>query len=339
MSERKPDARDFATPQEVRWCPGCGDYAVLKCVRQALADIGAERHRTAFVSGIGCAARFPYYMNTYGFHTIHGRAPAIATGLKAARPELDVWVVTGDGDGLSIGVGHLFHALRRNVDLQILLFNNQVYGLTKGQASPTSRPGQRTVSTPGGVTDAPAEPCVFALSAGGRFVARAIDVQQRRLRGLLAEAHAFRGTAFVEILQNCPIYNHGAYDALTDRAAGSDRTLVLAHGQPLRFGPRGERGIRLAPGALRPEVVEIDPDDPRAADGLLRHDERNPLLGAMLAAFEPPDFPVALGVIHRAPAPAFASARAAPMDPAETPAQRADAINALIRRAKTWRVG
>ena len=277
------NARDFDPGQQVRWCPGCGDYAILKAVRQALADADAEPHRTAFVSGIGCAARLPYYVNSYGFHTVHGRAPAVATGLKLARPDLDVWVITGDGDGLSIGAGHLHHVLRRNTDLQILLFNNRIYGLTKGQASPTSPAGLRTASTPLGAPDTASSPCRFALGSGARFVAREIDINQSQLKGVFGAARAFRGAAFVEILQNCPIYNDGTFAALSDRKTGEDAVLRVRHGEPLVFGTGRNRGIRLRPGSLLPEVVEFDPggsgcdswaSPPRRARSAPRHASR-----------------------------------------------------------------
>ena len=226
----KRTAKDFATSQEVRWCPGCGDYAVLKAVQTALADVGADPANTAFVSGIGCASRFPYYVETYGFHTIHGRAPAIATGLKLANPELDVWVVTGDGDGLSIGGNHLMHALRRNVGLKILLFNNEIYGLTKGQVSPTSRTGTRSPSSPKGSGDRPVNPLRFALGAGARFIARSYDVAQAELVETFKRARAHRGTSFVEILQNCIVYNDGIFDGVTSKAVAADAQVHVEHG-------------------------------------------------------------------------------------------------------------
>ncbi len=329
------EAKDFDPGQQVRWCPGCGDYAVLKAVRLALADCGAEPHRTAFVSGIGCAARLPYYVASYGFHTVHGRAPAVATGLKLSRPDLDVWIVTGDGDGMSIGAGHLHHVLRRNVDLQILLFNNRIYGLTKGQASPTSPPGLRTASTPGGAPDAASDPCRFALASGARFVAREVDVYQAELRSVFGEARAFRGAAFVEILQNCPIYNDGAFAALSDRAQRGDAVIRVRHGEPLVYGRNRDRGIRLRPGGLRPETVQFDPSDPDAIAGLLRHDETDPLLGNMLASLEGPDFPVAVGVLHRDPSDAVSRT-----GPANLPdrAERIESVHALLREARTWTI-
>src|SRR5512139_1151611 len=227
-------AKDFASSQEVRWCPGCGDYAVLKSVTKALADVGAVPEKTVFVSGIGCSSRFPYYVETYGFHTIHGRAPAVATGLKLANPELDVWVVTGDGDGLSIGGNHLLHALRRNVGFKILLFNNEIYGLTKGQYSPTSRVGTRSPSTPFGSVDRPASPSAFALGSGARFVARGIDVS-KYLPDVLKAAHAHKGAAFVEIFQNCIVYNDDVFAPFTAKEFAADKQLWLQTGEPMLF--------------------------------------------------------------------------------------------------------
>ena len=329
------DAKDFDPGQQVRWCPGCGDYAILKAVRQALADAGASPHSTAFVSGIGCAARLPYYVNTYGIHTVHGRAPAVATGLKMARPELDVWIITGDGDGMSIGAGHLHHVLRRNIDLQILLFNNRIYGLTKGQASPTSPAGLRTASTPLGAPDTASSPCLFALASGARFVAREIDINQAELRSVFGAAREFRGAAFVEILQNCPIYNDGTYASLSDRTARRDTVLRVRHGEPLVFGAERDRGIRLKPGGLTPEIVKFDPDDPKSTADLLHHDETNPLLGSLLASLEGPEFPVALGVLHRRE-PNAATATEVP--PLPSPAERIESIHDLLREARTWRI-
>lgn len=319
--------KDYATDQEVRWCPGCGDYAVLKAVQKTLADLGADPARTVFVSGIGCAARFPYYVETYGFHTIHGRAPAIATGVKLANPELDVWVVGGDGDLLSIGGNHLIHALRRNLDLQILLFNNEIYGLTKGQSSPTSRKGTRTPSTPEGSTDAPISALRLALGAGARFVARGIDTQQKVLPETLKRARAHPGAALVEILQNCIVYNDGVFAAITDRAAEAETQIHLVHGQPLLFGRNRDRGLRLRADGLRLEVVPVGPGGIEEAQ-VLRHDETNPVLALMLATMEPPALPVAIGVIHDAPA----SARLIEPEP------RQGDLNALLRRGATWRM-
>ena len=300
MSE-KLTAKDFATSQEVRWCPGCGDYAILKAVTKALADSGASRENTAFVSGIGCASRFPYYVDTYGFHTIHGRAPAVATGLKLANPDLDVWVVAGDGDALSIGGNHLLHALRRNVGLNILLFNNEIYGLTKGQYSPTSRIGTRSPSSPGGSYDAPVSPGRFALGAGARFFARGIDTDKTGMSAVLKDAQEFDGASLVEIFQNCIVYNEDVFASFTDRKVAADRQLHLEHGEPMLFGKDREKGLHLNRDSLQLEVI----DAAAAPDDVLLHDEANRTVASLLIEL---DDPVALGVIYRDPAPAYESA-------------------------------
>ena len=325
--------RDFASDQEVRWCPGCGDYAILKAVQKTLADVGAKREQTVFISGIGCSSRFPYYMATYGFHTIHGRAPAIATGVKLANPALDVWVVTGDGDGLSIGGNHLLHVLRRNVDLQILLFNNEIYGLTKGQYSPTSRRGTKSPSTPGGSLDNPVLPCAFALGAGARFVARAIDTQQPRLVETLKRARAYRGASFIEIFQNCVVYNDGVFDDFIDKAVALDMQVHLQHGQPTRFGADGRKGLRLLPGKLELEVVTVGANGVGDAD-ILVHDETNAALASLLAGLRPPRFPVALGVLYCDPAPSYDRLV---MEQLTAAGDDRD-LNALLRRGRTWSV-
>ncbi|MFJ4987721.1 2-oxoacid:ferredoxin oxidoreductase subunit beta [Streptomyces sp. NPDC088732] len=242
-SDTKQSMKDFKSDQEVRWCPGCGDYAILAAVQGFMPELGLARENIVFVSGIGCSSRFPYYMNTYGMHSIHGRAPAIATGLAASRRDLSVWVVTGDGDGLSIGGNHLIHALRRNVNLKILLFNNRIYGLTKGQYSPTSELGKITKSTPMGSLDAPFNPVSLALGAEASFVARTIDSDRKHLTGVLREAAAHPGTAIVEIYQNCNIFNDGAFEALKDRATAEEAVIRLEHGQPVRFGAGGAKGV------------------------------------------------------------------------------------------------
>ncbi len=297
--------KDFATDQEVRWCPGCGDYSILKAVQRALADGGSQPENTVFVSGIGCSSRLPYYVNTYGFHTIHGRAPAVATGVKLANPELDVWVVTGDGDGLSIGGNHLLHALRRNVDLNILLFNNEIYGLTKGQYSPTSRIGTSSPSSPGGSLDAPIAPCRFALGAGATFIARGIDIDQKALPPLLIAARDHEGAAFVELLQNCIVYNKDVFDDVAAKKTAADTQVHAVHGEPLRYGADGRKGLRLNPQTLTIEAVEAGVDGVTEADFLV-HDETNPVLAQLLIGLAPP-LPVVLGVIHRRQQPAFES--------------------------------
>ena len=237
--------KDFKSDQDVRWCPGCGDYAILSAVQHAFAELGMTRHNTVVVSGIGCSSRFPYYMSTYGFHTIHGRAPAVATGVKLANPDLDVWVVTGDGDALSIGGNHLIHALRRNINLKILLFNNRIYGLTKGQFSPTSEQGKVTKSTPMGSADAPFNPLSLALGAGASFVARSVDRHAKHLRQVIAEAAAHKGSCFVEIYQNCNIFNDGAFDSVVDKDVKDDRMVELRPGKPLIYGKEMDKGLRL----------------------------------------------------------------------------------------------
>ena len=294
--------KDWETDQEVRWCPGCGDYAVLKAVQRTMPEIGARPENTVFVSGIGCSSRFPYYMETYGFHTIHGRAPAIATGVKIANPELDVWIITGDGDALSIGGNHTMHLLRRNLNCQVLLFNNEIYGLTKGQYSPTSRVGTRTPSTPIGSVDQPANPCAFALGSGARFVARGIDVH-KNLVGVLKAAYAHRGAAFVEIFQNCIVYNDDVFASFTEKARAQGAQLWVEHGAPLLFAG-GQKGLALDAERLQLRVVDVVDSDWQAA-GVLVHDQFNRGLAHMLVEMPFGAFPMALGVLYDHPAPTF----------------------------------
>ena len=327
--------KDYASDQEVRWCPGCGDYAILKGVERVLADIGARPENTVFVSGIGCAARFPYYLNTYGFHTIHGRAPAIATGIKLANPELDVWVVSGDGDALSIGGNHLLHVLRRNIDLQFLLFNNEIYGLTKGQYSPTSRVGTRSPSTPMGSVERPVSACGFALGAAARFVARAVDTRQKEMPAILTRAHEHRGASFVEILQNCIVYNDGAFSAFTDRDVAEDAQIHVEHGQPLIFGAARDKGLRLTPGSHELEVVQLGEGGLGESDVLV-HNETDRTLAGLLVRLEPP-MPVALGVIYCNPAPTYEALVAEQTEHARAGAPAGD-LNALLRHGDTWTV-
>ncbi|MGZ5404562.1 MAG: 2-oxoacid:ferredoxin oxidoreductase subunit beta [Nocardioides sp.] len=273
-----PDApaqtgKEFTSNQEVRWCPGCGDYAVLKAVQGFLPDLGLRRENIVFVSGIGCSSRFPYYLDTYGMHSIHGRAPSIATGIATARGDLSVWVVTGDGDALSIGGNHLIHALRRNVNMTILLFNNRIYGLTKGQYSPTSEPGKVTKSTPMGSVDHPFNPVSLALGAEASFVARTIDSDRKHLTAVLSAAAAHRGTSLVEIYQNCPIFNDGAFDAIKDRDTKDDAIIPLVHGEPIRFGVGGSKGLIRSSATGGVKVVEVGPaPDQVSVDSLLVHD-------------------------------------------------------------------
>jgi 2-oxoglutarate ferredoxin oxidoreductase subunit beta len=329
--------KDFTSDQEVRWCPGCGDYAILAAVQRMLPEMGVRKEQTVFVSGIGCSSRFPYYMNTYGFHTIHGRAPAVATGIKLANPELDVWLVTGDGDGLSIGGNHLMHALRRNLNLQILLFNNRIYGLTKGQYSPTSLLGKKGPSTPLGSVDNPLVPASFALGCGARFVARAVDTDAKNLVSVLKRAHAFPGTGFVEAFQNCPVFNDGAFDHFTERDVAAETQLHLEHGKPMRFGKANDRGLRLRPGALELEVVTIGQDGVGEAD-ILVHDEKNQTTAFLLANLEPPAFPIALGVLYASPAPGLPFDRGMAEQNRQVRARGLGDLNALMRKGHTWTV-
>jgi 2-oxoglutarate ferredoxin oxidoreductase subunit beta len=286
--------QDYASDQDVRWCPGCGDYSILMQVKKVFAKLGIDRTKTVFVSGIGCSSRFPYYMNTYGIHSIHGRAPTFATGLKLARPELNVWMVTGDGDALSIGGNHFLHIIRRNVDVKILLFNNRIYGLTKGQYSPTSEQGKKTKSTPMGSPDAPIRPVSIAIAAEASFAARAIDVNVKHLEYVLERAAKHVGTAFVEIYQNCNIFNDGAFEYATDKETKNDTTLYLEDKKPLIFGKNNDKGIRLH--AMRPEVVDLT-KVPK--DDLLVHDEKGPSsLAFLLSRMRQPDFPEPLGIFR-----------------------------------------
>lgn len=296
-------SKDYASDQEVRWCPGCGDYSILKAVHRALADAGSDPVNTVFVSGIGCSSRLPYYVNTYGFHTIHGRAPAVATGVKLANPKLDVWVITGDGDGLSIGGNHLLHALRRNVNLNILLFNNEIYGLTKGQYSPTSRLGTRSPTSPKGSFDQPVTPGVFAVGAGATFIARAVDIDQKGLPGILNAGRVHEGTAFIEILQNCIVYNEDVWELVSSKKTAADSTVHCVNGQPLLFGKDRKRGLRLNTKSLTLEVVTVGEGGITEAD-ILVHDETNTTLAHLLLSMPAP-LPMALGIIHRRPGEAF----------------------------------
>lgn len=321
-------AKDFATSQEVRWCPGCGDYAILKAVTKTLAEVGAKPESTAFISGIGCASRFPYYVESYGFHTIHGRAPAIATGLKLANPDIDIWVVTGDGDSLSIGGNHLLHALRRNVGLKILLFNNEIYGLTKGQYSPTSRFGTKSPSSPGGSVDAPVSPGQFALGAGAKFFARAIDTDKAGLGEVLKAAYAFDGAALTEIFQNCIVYNEDVFAGFTDKKNAAEMQLRLKHGEPMLFGADNGKGIRFNPDNFSLEVI----DAIAAPDQVLRHDEKNKVVAQMLVELTAP---VALGVIYKNPADSFEKSWYAPR---KNGLARSSSVADALRSTNTWMV-
>ena len=289
-------AKDFASDQEVRWCPGCGDYAILAQTKKVMAELGVARENVVFVSGIGCSSRFPYYMESYGIHGIHGRAMAIATGVKLANPELSVWVVTGDGDGLSIGGNHLLHTIRRNVDINVLLFDNRIYGLTKGQYSPTSPQGKKTRSTPMGAVDFPLHPLSVAIGAEGSFVARTVDVNVKHLGETLKRAAAHKGTSFIQIYQNCVIFNDGAFEYATGKQTKEETTLYLEHGKPLIFGKDRDKGIRL--NGMQLEIVKLG--EGVAEDDLLFHDERasDPSLAYLLSRMHYPEFPEPIGVLR-----------------------------------------
>jgi len=338
VADQKLTFKDFATDQEVRWCPGCGDYAILKAVQRTLADVGAKTENTVFVSGIGCSSRFPHYMETYGFHTIHGRAPSFATGIKLANPDLDVWIITGDGDGFSIGGNHMLHILRRNLDTQILLFNNKIYGLTKGQYSPTSDVGTRSPSTPMGSIDEPLEPCATALGAGARFVARSYDVAAKHLPEMLVRARDFNGTGFVEILQNCPVFNDGQFDELTNKKNVATLQLQVEHGQPLLFGNDKELGLQVKPGSFELQVVTLG-ENGIAVDDILVHDQHNKALAQILIDMKGPEFPTAMGVFYCDPEATGYETNVHAQLEAAREAKPGATLNALMRQGRTWTIG
>jgi 2-oxoglutarate ferredoxin oxidoreductase subunit beta len=336
----KVSKKDYQSDQDVRWCPGCGDYAILAQVQKVFADLEINRDETVFVSGIGCSSRFPYYMNTYGIHSIHGRAPAIATGLKLARPELDVWVITGDGDALSIGGNHLIHVLRRNVNLKILLFNNRIYGLTKGQYSPTSEVGKRSPSTPLGSVDNPFNPLSIALGAGASFVARAVDTDVKHLQAMLKRAAAFEGTAFIEIFQNCNVFNDLAFINVTGKDVKADQQVVLEQGKPLVFGQNNDKGIRLSKSGM-PEVVDIGEGPGKVGlEELAVHDEErpNPAYAFMLSQLVHPNYPTPVGVLRAVDRPRYDAVARAQEETARQRAKNGTGIEALWRMGETWTV-
>ena len=326
--------KDWTSDQEVRWCPGCGDYSILAAVQMLLPDLGIRRENTVFLSGIGCAARFPYYMNTYGMHSIHGRAPAIATGLAASRPDLDIWVVTGDGDALSIGGNHLIHALRRNIRLNILMFNNQIYGLTNGQYSPTSEVAKVTKSTPFGSLDAPFNPVSLALGAEASFVARTHDMDRKHMQEVFRRAHEHDGAAFVEVYQNCNVFNDGAFEKITARDARASMLIPLAHGQPIRFGAEGERGVvQRSDGRL--EIVDVAEV---GEDVLLVHDEARDdpgLAFALSRLSRGPYEPTPVGVFRAVPRLEYGSEMSRQITRAQEARGDGD-LAALLRSGSSW---
>jgi 2-oxoglutarate ferredoxin oxidoreductase subunit beta len=334
-------AKEYSSDQEVRWCPGCGDYAVLKAVQGFLPELGLKRENIVFISGIGCSSRFPYYLDTYGMHSIHGRAPAIATGIATSRPDLSVWVVTGDGDSLSIGGNHLIHALRRNVNMTILLFNNRIYGLTKGQYSPTSEAGKITKSTPVGSIDTPFNPVSLALGAEASFVARTVDSDRKHLSAVLAAAAAHRGAALVEIYQNCPIFNDGAFDELKSPDTKADAIIPLVHGEPILFGAEKDKGLirdAVTGGVKVAQVADV------GLESILVHDAHNPDPTTAFAISRLTD----AGVLHQSPIGIFRQVQRPTYDDqvrdqiataqATTPAGSEERLAALLNAGDTWTV-
>jgi 2-oxoglutarate ferredoxin oxidoreductase subunit beta len=328
-------AKDFTSDQEVRWCPGCGDFSVLAQLKRALAALGRPRENFVFIGGIGCASRTPFYLNTYGFHGVQGRAPALATGLKLVRPGLSVWVVTGDGDGLAVGTSQLVHALRRNVDVKIVLLNNETYGLTRGQFSPTTRLGTRTRSSPNGSVETPLRPLALALAADATFVARTVDVDVDHLADTLRRAGEHKGSAFVEVYQNCKVFNDGVFEYATDNVVKGDNLLYLEHGKPLVFGKDQNRGIRLR--GLAPEVVTLG-NGTRPED-LLVHDERveDPQLAFLLSRITYPDFPEAVGVLRSVERPTYEELVLHGIEEAASREGAGD-LDALLAGEETWEV-
>jgi len=328
--------KDFQTDQEVRWCPGCGDYAILAAVQSVFPELGVRRENFVVVSGIGCSSRFPYYMNTYGFHTIHGRAPAVATGVKLARPDLEVWIATGDGDALSIGGNHTIHMLRRNVGVKVLLFNNRIYGLTKGQYSPTSEKGKKAKSTPYGSVDQPFNVLSLAIGAEATFVARSVDVFQTHLKATLKKAAAHGGSAFLEILQNCNIFNDGAWETLTEKDVKDDHVIAIEHGQPLIFGKNKDKGIRM--NGLNLEVVPLG--NGVSEQDLIVHDERhpNPAYAFLLSRMEnQPGFPTPIGVLRAVDAPRYEDDVKSQIDGIVAKRGQGD-LAKLLRAGDVWQV-
>jgi len=327
--------KDFVPDQEVRWCPGCGDYVVLAQVQRILPTLGIPRENFVFVSGIGCSSRFPYYMNTYGFHTIHGRAAAVATGLKMARSELEVWVITGDGDALAIGGNHFIHALRRNIGLKIVLFNNRIYGLTKGQYSPTSEIGKKAKSTPYGSIDAPFNPLALALGAGATFVARTTDTDPGHMASVIERAARHKGTAIVEVMQNCVVFNDGSWDAIVDKSVRDDRTLRVEHGKPLLFA-KGKKGIRFIDG--RPREIAIGENGTTEKDAHVWDENSDATLAFTLAHCAPPELPMALGVFRAASNPTYEQLDASQEAQVRTK-QGEGSLEKLLYSGDTWKVG
>jgi len=328
--------KDFTSDQEVRWCPGCGDYTILRAMQKALPILGKKKEDFVFISGIGCSSRFPYYMNTYGFHTIHGRAPAVATGVKLANPNLSVWQITGDGDALAIGGNHFIHSLRRNIDINILLFNNEIYGLTKGQFSPTSKKGIKTKSNPHGTTDEPFSPSDLAIGAQGSFFARVVDTNPKLMQKIFIEAEEHRGTSLIEILQNCVIFNDKTFAAITGKEVKQNAQLILEDGKPMLFGSEMNKGIILK--GFKLEVVTIGENNVAERD-ILIHDEKeqDPTLHAMLARMRPPEFPAALGIIRAVRRSTFDEGLLNQLE-YEKENAKFKTVDELLKSGETWNV-
>ena len=333
----KLTAKDFSTNQDVRWCPGCGDYSILAQAQRISPDLGIPREKFVWVSGIGCSSRFPYYMDTYGFHSIHGRAPAIATGVKLANPDLSVWVAAGDGDLLSIGGNHFIHACRRNIDMKVILFNNRIYGLTKGQYSPTSEKGKKTKSSPFGSIDFPFLPVNMAVASGATFVARTIDRDPKHMQAMMLRAAAHHGLAFIEIYQNCNIFNDGAYEPLTNKETKADNIVLLEHGKPLIYGKNNEKGIRMD--GMNPVIVDLTSGE-YSADDLWIHDEfdENPGRSFVLAHFaDLENFPTPLGVFRQIKKSTYDGDLFAQLDEV-TKLKGKGKLEKLFRMGNTWEV-
>ena len=328
--------KDFASDQEVRWCPGCGDYAILAAVKKLLPEFNHPKENYVFVSGIGCSSRFPYYMNTYGMHSIHGRAPAVATGVKAANPDLQVWIITGDGDGLSIGANHLLHTIRRNMDINILLFNNRIYGLTKGQYSPTSEQGKKTKSTPQGSIELPIKPVSFALGAGSTFIARCTDVNRdgmNYISDILRAAALHKGTSFVEIYQDCNVFNHSAFFYSTEKNMASENTIHIEHGKPLIFGKARDKGIRL--NGTKLEVVSLEHV---REDDLLFHDEKDLSIASLLSQMSYPELPEPVGIFRNINKPTYETQLSSQID-SSIERYGPGTIEKLLKAGEIWEVG
>ncbi len=328
--------KDFTSDQEVRWCPGCGDYAILAQVQKTLPELGISRETTVFISGIGCSSRFPYYMDTYGFHSIHGRALTLASGVRVSNPDLAVWVITGDGDGLSIGGNHFLHTLRRNFDINVILFNNRIYGLTKGQYSPTSEQGKVTKSTPDGAIDHPINPVRAAIAAEATWVGRAYDADTKHLPGLVERMSKHKGVSFLEVFQNCNIFNDGAFDHITAKDVRGDRIMYVEPGQPLRFGTDNDKGIVLEHG--KPKVVTLGENGVSEQD-LLVYDAKDQNLAYMISNLDVPDFPVPMGVFLDIERPTYEDLLGAQLDKARKRSSSAPDLQKLIQGNNTWVVG